>query len=106
MMSKDKELMEKLHNMTEKGKDKINSFMASEKDEDGNEIAFLQKIAHKAHEVKEELEAKISEMVAEFYQKVNIAHTDEIKALHAKIDDLSKQVALQEARLNRYENEQ
>lgn len=106
MMSKDKELMEKLHAMTEKGKEKINDFMKSEKDEDGNEVEFLQKIANKAHDVKEELEKKIGEMVAEFYEKVNIAHTDEIKKLHVKIDDLSKTVALLEARLNRYETKE
>jgi polyhydroxyalkanoate synthesis regulator phasin len=106
MMSKDKELMAKFHDMADKGKEKINDFMKSEKDEDGNEIEFLQKIAIKAHDVKEELEAKIGEMVAQFYQKINVAHTDEIKTLHLKIEDLSKTVALLEARLNRYENEQ
>lgn len=106
MMSKDKELMEKLHAMTEKGKEKINDFMKSEKDEDGNEVEFLQKIANKAHDVKEELEKKIGEIVAEFYEKVNIAHTDEIQKLHVKIDELSKTVALLEARLNRYETKE
>lgn len=106
MMSKDKELMAKFHDMADKGKEKINDFMKSEKDEDGNEIEFLQKIAIKAHDVKEELEAKIGEVVAQFYQKINVAHTDEIKTLHLKIEDLSKTVALLEARLNRYENEQ
>lgn len=106
MMSKDKELMEKFHNIADKGKDKINAFMAAEKDADGNEIAFLQKIALKAHDVKEELEEKIGEMVTQFYQKINVAHTDEIKALNVRIEDLSKQIALLEARLNRYENEQ
>lgn len=107
MLSKDKELMEKFHNMADKGKEKINSFMSSTtRDEDGNEMEFLQKLALKAHDVKEELEAKIGEMVTQFYHKVNIAHTDEIKALHAKIEDLSKTVALLEARLNRYESEQ
>lgn len=106
MMSKDKELMERFHNMADKGKEKINEFMHYEKDADGNEVEFLQKIAMKAHDVKEELEAKIGEMVTQFYAKVNIAHTDEIKALHAKMDDLSKTVALLEARLNRYESEQ
>jgi len=106
MMSKDKELMEKLHNMADKGKDKINSFMSSTtRDEEGNEMEFLQKIAIKAHEVKEEMEHKIGEMVAQFYEKVNIAHTDEIQKLNVKIEDLSKQIALLEARLNRYEKE-
>lgn len=107
MLSKDKEMMEKLHNMTEKGKDKINSWMSSStRDENGDEVEFLQKIALKAHELKEEFEAKIKESVADFYEKVNIAHTDEIRRLEGKISDLSKEVALLEARLNRYENEQ
>lgn len=105
MISKDKELMEKFHTITEKGKEKINSFMSSSmKDENGNEMEFLQKIALKAHDVKEELESKIGEMVADFYKKVNIAHVDEIKSLHVKVDEQKKEIALLEARLNRLEN--
>lgn len=105
MMSKDKELMDKFHEMAEKGKDKINSFMSSTtRDENGEEVEFLQKLAIKAHDLKEEVELKIGEYVADFYHKINIAHTNEIKGLNAKIEELSKQVALLEARLNRMES--
>jgi len=47
------------------------------KDDDGNEMEFLQKIALKAHDFKEEIEAKISERVVRVYKKVNIAHINE-----------------------------
>jgi polyhydroxyalkanoate synthesis regulator phasin len=104
LISKDKEMLSKLHNLADKGKEKINEFMSSSvKDKDGNEMEFLEKLALKAHDVKEELEAKIAEMVEAFYKKVNIAHVNEIKSLHAKIDELSKEIGLLEARMNRSE---
>jgi polyhydroxyalkanoate synthesis regulator phasin len=107
LISKDKVLMEKFHHMADKGKEKINEFMSSSmKDEHGEEMEFLQKLSFKAHEVKDELEAKISELVQEFYKKVNIVHTNEIKSISAKLEELSKVVALLEARLNKYETKQ
>ena len=42
-------------------------------------------------------------MVANFYEKVNIAHVDKITALEARLDQLSKDLALAEARLNHLE---
>jgi len=105
VLSKDKELMEKFHNLTDKGKEKINSFISSSvKDDDGNEMEFLQKIALKAHDFKEEIEAKISERVVEFYKKVNIAHINEINILQSQIDNLSKEVALLSAQLKSNES--
>jgi polyhydroxyalkanoate synthesis regulator phasin len=103
-ISKETKLMEKLAELSEQGKDKINDFMKEKMvDENGNEVEFLDKLVIKAHEAKEELEAKIGEMVANFYEKVNIAHVDKITALEARLDQLSKDLALAEARLNHLE---
>lgn len=103
-ISKETHLMEKLTALSEQGKEKINDFM-SEKvlDEHGNEVQFLDKLVLKAHEAKEDLEVKIGEMVAAFYEKVNIAHTDQLKGLELKVEELEKALALAEARINHLE---
>ena len=72
-------------------------------DENGNEVEFLDKLVLKAHEAKEELEVKIGEMVSAFYEKVNIAHTDQLKGLELKVEQLQKDLALAEARINHLE---
>ncbi|MEN9999170.1 MAG: hypothetical protein RI922_2160 [Bacteroidota bacterium] len=103
-ISKETHLMEKLTALSEQGKDKINDFMGEKLvDEDGNEVEFLDKLVLKAHEAKEELEVKIGEMVAAFYEKVNIAHTDQVKGLELKVEQLQKDLALAEARINHLE---
>ena len=103
-ISKETHLMEKLTALSEQGKDKINDFMGEKLvDEDGNEVEFLDKLVLKAHEAKEELEVKIGEMVAAFYEKVNIAHTDQLKGLELKVEQLQKDLALAEARINHLE---
>ena len=106
-ISKETHLMEKLTALSEQGKDKINDFMKeSLVDADGNEIEFMDKLVLKAHQVKEELEAKIGEVVASFYEKVNITHTDQLKGLELRMDQLSRDLALAEARINHLENKE
>lgn len=103
-ISKETHLMEKLAAVSEQGKDKINEFMKERMvDENGNEVEFLDKLLIKANEAKEELEVKIGEMVAAFYEKVNIAHVDKITGLEARLEQMSKDLALAEARLNHLE---
>ena len=75
----------------------------SQLDDDGNELEFVDKIILKTHELKEELDEKIEELVVTFYKKINVAHLDEIKALNEKIETLDATVALLEARLNKLE---
>lgn len=104
-ISKETHLMEKLKDLSEQGRDKINDFM-SEKiiDENGNEVPFTDKLLMKAKEAREELEAKISEMVAAFYEKVNIAHTDKLKELEDKLEEMTRNITLAEARINQLES--
>jgi polyhydroxyalkanoate synthesis regulator phasin len=106
-ISKENHLMDKLKDLSEDGKDKINSFM-SEKvlDENGNEIEFMDRLMMKAQEAKGELEQKIGEMVATFYEKVNIAHVDKIKELEEKVELVKRELALAEARISHLESKE
>lgn len=104
-IARDNQLLDKINELSEKSKENINKVMSeTELDENGNELEFVDKVILKAHELKEELNEKIEELVATFYKKVNIAHLDEIKALNMKLEKLEATVALLEARLNKLES--
>jgi polyhydroxyalkanoate synthesis regulator phasin len=106
-ISKDAKLMEKLEALSETGKEKINHFMKDVViDENGKEMEFLDRLALKAQETKDDLETKIGEMATAFYAKINVAHTDKILLLQSKLDQLQKDVSLVEARLNQLEKTQ
>lgn len=104
-ISKETHLLEKLKDLSEQGRDKINDFM-SEKiiDENGNEVPFTDKLLMKAKEAREDLEVKIGEMMAAFYEKVNIAHTDKLKDLEDKLEEMTRNMSLAEARINQLES--
>ena len=101
-ITKDTHLIEKINELSSKGKENINEFFSeTQLDENGNELEFWDKLTLKAKQAKEELEEMIEERVTKFYKKVNIAHTDEIMSLNEKLEKLDRKVALLEARLNR-----
>lgn len=104
VLARDTHFLDKINEFSEKGKDNLNKTMSeSQLDENGNELEFVDKIILKTHELKEELNEKIEELVVKFYKKINVAHLDEIKALNEKIEKLDISVALLEARLNKLE---
>ena len=106
-ISKDAKLMEKLEALSDTGKEKINHFMKDVVlDENGKEMEFLDRLALKAQETKDDLETKIGEMATAFYAKINVAHTDKILLLQSKLDQLQKDVSLVEARINQLEKTQ
>ncbi|WP_299124243.1 hypothetical protein [uncultured Winogradskyella sp.] len=102
--AKEAQLMGRINELSDKGKNEINK-VASEShiDEDGNELEFIDKIILKANQVKDELEQKIEEQAVKIYKKMNIAHLDEIKALNEKLKNADREIALLEARLNKLE---
>lgn len=103
-LARDTQIIERINEMSEKGKENINLFAAEPLfDEDGNELDFVDKLLYKTAEFKDEIEDKIEEVVARFYKKVNIAHLDEIRALNEKLDQADRAIALLEARLNKIE---
>uniref|UniRef100_UPI002633C3C3 hypothetical protein n=1 Tax=uncultured Lutibacter sp. TaxID=437739 RepID=UPI002633C3C3 len=103
-LAKESELFERIKELSEKGKDEINKIVSeSQLDENGNELEFVDKIILKTHELKEELDEKIEDLVIKFYKKINVAHLDEIKALNEKLEKADMAIALLEARLNKLE---
>ncbi|WP_223550378.1 hypothetical protein [Aestuariivivens sp. NBU2969] len=104
VLARDTKLLDRINELSEKGKDNINKAMAESRlDENGNELEFLDKVILKTNELKEELYEKIEELIVKFYKKINVAHADDIKSLYEKIEKLDNTVALLEARLNKLE---
>ena len=104
-ISKETHLMDKLSDLSEQGKEKLNAFMKEQQlDEEGNEMPFFDRLMNKAHEAKEELDQKMAEMMEGFYTKIKIAHTNQIEELTREIEQLKKEMALAEARINHLEN--
>ena len=104
-IARDTHLLDKINELSENSKNNINKVMGdSQLDENGNELEFVDKIISKSHELREELNEKIEELVSNFYKKINVAHLDEIKALNIKLEKLEAKVALLEARLNKLES--
>jgi polyhydroxyalkanoate synthesis regulator phasin len=104
MIAKDTEALDKIKEYSERGKDAINDFVKEKiTDEDGNELEFVDKMLLKLHELKEELDAKIAEGVETAYEKMRIAHTNDIKALNEKVDALTKELSLAQSRLDALE---
>ena len=101
-LAKDAEVLERINQMSEKGKDNINK-VASETilDDDGQPLELMDKIIYKTSQLKEEFEEKIEELVVKFYKKINVAHLDDIKALEEKVENADRAIALLEARLNK-----
>lgn len=104
MIAKDTNALEKIHEYTEKGKDSINEFVKEKiTDSEGNELEFVDKMVFKLHEVKEQLDAKIAEAVETAYDKMKIAHTNQINELEEKITALTKEVSLANERIKELE---
>ncbi|RXP63573.1 hypothetical protein EC396_01855 [Lutibacter sp. HS1-25] len=102
VLARDTELLEKIKELSEKGKDEIDKIISESKlDENGNELEFVDKIILKTQELKDELDKKVEELVIKFYKKIHVAHVDEIKALNEKIEKADMAIALLEARLNK-----
>lgn len=103
-LAKDTELLDRIQEMSEKGKDNLNK-VSSETilDEEGNPMELMDKIVFKTSQLKEEFEQKIEELVVKFYKKINVAHLDDIRALNEKLEQADRAIALLEARLNKME---
>jgi hypothetical protein len=100
-ISKETQVLEKLGELGEKGKRKLNAF-AKEKvlDEKGNEIEFVEKMLKKAREAKIELDEKITGLIEDFYEKIKVAHVNQVEILEGKISELSKTILEAESRIN------
>ncbi len=103
-LAKDTQLVDRISKLSESSINSINAFSSETMiDEDGNEMELLDKLYHKAGEMRDELEQKVEELVRTFYIKINVAHLDEIKGLNEKLEKADSAIALLEARLNKLE---
>lgn len=93
LMSQDKELMEKLANMVKEGKQKLDDFMHSEGSEEYDETTLLHKLAEKAKDVEQQFEKRLEEVAIKIYQKLHIAHVNDIEALQKEIATLREELA-------------
>ncbi len=96
LIAKDKETMENITQLVNKGKEKWDEAMKPS--EDGEETDLMQKIIVKAKEAKQELDEKMEEIAVKVYAKMHIAHADDVKELEQKITQLEKQISLLQAR--------
>lgn len=106
VLARDTELLERIKELSEKGKEELNKIISESKlDENGDELEFVDKLILKTHELKEELNEKVEALVVKFYEKIAVAHVEEIKKLNEKIEKAELAIALLEARLNKLEAE-
>ncbi len=104
MISKDEELMSKISEITNKGKDKLNDWY-DDFSEDSEE-QLTDKIVRTARQAKEELDKKIEEAVVKMYEKMHIAHTSDVKELQLQLENVTKELALAGKRIAILENEE
>jgi uncharacterized protein YukE len=103
-ISKETQVLEKLGELGEKGKRKINS-LAKEHlfDDKGNEMEFVEKMLQKAKEAKDDLDLKITGLIEDFYDKINVAHVKQVEILEQKMAELNKTLINAESRINQLE---
>jgi len=99
-MSQDKEMMEKLSKMASDGKQKLDEFLHTEEGVDYDEMSLFQKLTEKAKKVEEQLEQRLEEAAVKVYQKLHIAHVNDIEALQKEIDQLKEELATIKSRTN------
>ncbi len=106
-LAKDSQLIDRISQLTDKGREDLNKFASeTQVDADGKELELIDKIILKASELKDEMDEKMEELIVTFYKKVNLTHADEMRAMEAKLVESDKVIALMEARLNRMEAKQ
>lgn len=97
MLAKDEEVVSKVSDLANKGKEKISELYEDLSGEGENRL--MEMLMKKATDAKVELEHKISEFVIAGYDKLKIAHTNEIMRLEEEINNLKRELALAEARI-------
>jgi polyhydroxyalkanoate synthesis regulator phasin len=93
LLSQDKEKMEKLSNLVKDGKEKFDDFFTPEDGAEYDEMTMFQKLAEKAKEVEKQLEKRLEEAAVVIYQKLHIAHVNDIEALQNQINELKEELA-------------
>lgn len=92
LISQDKEMMEKLFNLAKDGKQKLDDFITPEGTE-YDETTMFQKLTEKAKEVEKQLEERLEAAAVKIYQKLHIAHVNDIESLQTEINELKEELA-------------
>lgn len=95
LILKDKEMIEHVKSLVDKGKQKLNEGI----DEEFGETEFLEKILVKAKEIRHEFEERVKEEVSKVLDKAGVARKEELSMLNAKIEALEKRINLMEAQI-------
>jgi len=100
MLSKDHDFLKKSAEETAESKKKAEEhYEGDAADEPENEDEFLSGILHNATRLKEGLERRMDEVAAAVYEKMHIAHTNEIRKLSEEIAALRTELAITEAKV-------
>jgi hypothetical protein len=106
-ISKDQELLDKLNQWAEKGKEKINAFVKEKSvDENGKEMDFLEKLASRIETSRHDMEERVGELVRSSYDRMHIVHKDEIEKISHQLETLKKELAIVHTKLNKQEKKE
>jgi hypothetical protein len=106
-LSKDQELLDKLSQWAEKGKDKIYYFVQEKAvDDDGRELDFLEKLTARIESSRHDLEERVGDLVKSTYDRMQIAHTDKIEKLEQQLDAMKNELTLVHTMLNKQEKKE
>jgi len=101
LVSQDKEMMEKLSNFVKDGKQKFEDFIQPEDGAEDDEMTMFQKLTEKAKEVEKQLEKRLEEAAVVIYQKLHIAHVNDIESLQNQINELKEELAALKSQPNK-----
>jgi polyhydroxyalkanoate synthesis regulator phasin len=66
-------------------------------------MEFVEKMLQKAKEAKDDLDLKITGLIEDFYDKINVAHVKQVEILEQKMAELNKTLINAESRINQLE---
>jgi hypothetical protein len=93
MLSRDEEFLKSAAELAAKGKHKAEELCESLTDEAG-EHALIAEIVQKAGRLKEKMAHKVDDAAKVVYEKMHVAHTNEIKKLSDEIETLRTELSL------------
>lgn len=97
MLSKDEEFLKDAAELTAKGKQKATELFDTVTNIEGEEI--IGQIREHASKIKDEMITRANEIAINVYNKMHIAHTDDIKKISDELSVMKTELALAEARI-------
>jgi polyhydroxyalkanoate synthesis regulator phasin len=102
LLSKDEKFLEELADLKAKGKQKAEDlYNVMTGTEEGEHV--IDDFLEEARKMKAKMEERADEIAKIIYEKMHIAHADEINRLTGEIDALKATIAQMEERLNQFQ---